>query len=261
MSYGFEIRGDAGNIMVDDTYPVFQVIEQGVIPPSASTYSYLHRVKFTRTYADPPLLILYPPDGRAGLLYTFRFTVNSAGQVDGFSAELSGSPFRLLGYSDPDPLVGGSAVALIEPSERAFGWSYAVATDQIPYGEEPYGVRVWDTAGRLVYDSAWPLAYFRAPLSTSLVRTERELVGDVGVYETYRDTYEAPVAFSAGARVGILASTWANKSGNFDFGLAFGFASAARDKVSVLIKWTKHASPGLDWALRFMSQTPVLAAI
>jgi hypothetical protein len=261
MSYGFAISGDAGNIMVDDTYPVFQVIEQGDIPPSASSDSYLHRVQFTRTYADPPLLILYPPEGRPGWIYTFRFTVDASGRVDGFSAELTGNPWRLLGYADADMLVGGSDVAIIEPSERAFGWRYAVATDQVPYGEEPYGLRVWNTAGRLVYDSAWPLAYFRAPLGSSLTLVRREQIGNMGVYETFRDTYAAPVAFAPGAKVGILASTWASKSGNWDFSLALGFATAARDGVSVSIKWTKHASVGRDWALRFAAQTPLLAAI
>ncbi len=241
MSYGFEIRGDAGNIVVDDLYPVFQVIEQAYIPPAETANSYLHKVKFTRTYADPPLLILFPPDGRPGFLHTFRFSVDAAGNVDGFVAEL---------YGD-----------MAFTPARAFNWRYAVATDRIPYGEEPYGLRVWDSVGRLIYDSAWPLAYFRAPLGSALTLSSRTKIADMNAYETYRDIHEAPVQFGTGASIGILASTWASKSGEFDFSLAFGFASGARDRVAVALTWTSHASEGRDWALRFASQVPILAAM
>lgn len=50
--------------------------------------------------------------------------------------------------------------AYVSPNP-AYGARYAVISDTIPESGERFGIRAWAEDGRLVYDSGYPLAYFR----------------------------------------------------------------------------------------------------
>lgn len=135
MSYGIRIEGDYGQLLIDDTLPVFQIVEEGYLDGAVVTFKHV--------YPKTPLVVIFPPTGRAcwissGGVYPKGF---SAFCYEGFPYSRNHGPIVF-----PRP---------------AYGARYAVIADYIPESDEAWGVRAWAADGRLVYDSGYPLGYFR----------------------------------------------------------------------------------------------------
>lgn len=149
MSFGALIEGDNGQLLIDNTLPVFQVVEEGMLLPNVidlgngSSFVYGFQAVFKRIYPRTPLVAIFPPANITCWM--------SDGNVTpmGFSVMCyDGFPYS----NDHGPIIQPSPV---------YGARFAVISDWIPESDEAFGVRFWADDGRLVYDSGYPLAYFR----------------------------------------------------------------------------------------------------
>lgn len=153
MPFGARFEGDNGQLVLDETLSVFQILEEGAIGPiyqdityEGGSFSYMlgFGATFKRTYAKTPLVVLFPPAG-GGACWISGGSVTPSGCSmqckDGFAFSYKHGPFQY-------------------PND-VYGVRYAVISDEIPESNERFGMRLWDEDARLIYDSGYPLAYFR----------------------------------------------------------------------------------------------------
>lgn len=148
MSFGARFEGEFGQLLIDETLPVFQIVEEGslvanVISGPSGSFVAGMGATFKRSYARTPLVVIFPPYGvpcwlSGGSITTSGFAVQCN---DGFA------------YSRDH-----GAIVLPSP---VYGARYAVISDEVRPSNEQFGMRLWAADGRLIYDSGYPLAYFR----------------------------------------------------------------------------------------------------
>jgi len=149
MSFGALIKGDNGQLLIDNTLPVFQVVEEGVLLPNiidlgnGGSFVSGFGAVFRHTYPRPPLVAIFPPPGVTCWI--------ESGGVTERSFEVT--CYNGFPYSD-----NHGPIILPRP---VYGVRFMVISDWIPESDEALGARFWADDGRLVYDSGYPLAYFR----------------------------------------------------------------------------------------------------
>lgn len=104
----------------------------------------------------PPIVALFPGPLAKGWFHAFR-NIGSPGRWTGFE----------IGHHLKTPWDGALPSGPISKDLSAFdtGWEYVAANPEVcPMSSERFGLRVFDSAGRLVFDSGTPTLRIVAPL-------------------------------------------------------------------------------------------------
>lgn len=204
MSYGFQVVGPFGNVVVDDRHITLSVEETGFLPAPvpASIYNVnggpkqedaVFGVRVAVTFRQPvrsasPPLIAFVPRGGIGTFHALQ-VLGSPGAWTGFEVGYQQMPF------------GAQSVSNVPaPTMANLSWIYAVANpESCKPSDDTYGLRVWTADGRLAFDSGTPIVRILARVTGwQLARN---------IYDGSVRRYVAPWEFSGLSGAGFLAST------------------------------------------------------
>lgn len=162
MTYGFKAKNDSGVVVIDDDFVTLAPSVRGSISAANAIGGYFTapngRLNYSDwafggtyqvTYPSPvtsiaaPIVAFCPRQLAGGCFHAFQH-LGSAGAWTGFTFgwhhALPGEPAAWSNYY-------GDAQYIRD-------WEYIVADpDKSPRSNDKYGMRVWDSAGRLVFDS------------------------------------------------------------------------------------------------------------
>lgn len=212
--YGFSALGENNRLIIDDSTPILTQMYRGRLTvthlvktpagaSSARSYGYCE-VTYPKpvTSQAPPLVFGVPTDRAAdkGIgMFTHR---GRPGGWIGFCVLISGT---LFATSDALMTLGFDS-----------GWEYSVCWfgEAGSAGYAEYGMRLYDSNGKAIYDSAWPVVQFRGLLEAWTL-SEFTRFYQVGRYWGYRHV--------AGDEDSVLAKgfhTWGAADGAQGFLLA-----------------------------------------
>lgn len=186
MSFGFRLEGDHGEIMIDERYPVYQVVSE--YSPAPGPY-------FGTIIGSPiagQMCIAIPPA-------TGQTWLNGSLWYPGIDAYDRLPSWRDYSQFDGTPSAGYPGVS--------YGWRVAFAQAQPVASPEKYGMRVFGPAGERVYDSGYPLVYF-AGFGGSFAYSHKVMTRNDNDLESFIFVYRVPIPpVPAGMRLGLLADT------------------------------------------------------
>lgn len=179
MSFGFFAKGTAGNLILGDGHPVLTLLQRGSLVTTGYTrvaysggtpgYSYC-TVSYPTpvTTSEPPLVFGFPNGTNTACGIGMFSHLGGAGRWTGFRVMYVDNLF--YGNRRRDPFRGVQA-----------GWDYAVCVFGQGKGSDQFGLRLFDEAGNITFDSGWPIVPFRS-LLRSWVHTHS---GRKNSYTTY----------------------------------------------------------------------------
>ena len=245
MSWGFSVSRGTGEVLVDDAHVTLAPVYRGdIVTPSPPTV-YYNASSGGYTYADlafggrykiaypapitsdvPPVVALFPSPQAKGWFHAFRNT-GAPGRWTGFE----------IGHSLKTAWDGTFYRGLVSTSVAGFntGWGYVAANPEVcPMSTERFGLRVFDSGGKLVFDSGTPVIRIVAPLvSWTRINAAR---------------YESEWPFPMDGTHGVLASSlvsylaWGSNFGNIYISPRIGFSSTRPGKVLVGLGGTDRFS-------------------
>lgn len=162
MSYGFFAAGKSGNLIIGDDNPVLRRIHSGGIHTTqVANYKYsgafpamfaFCEVAYPQTIAtDAPPLVFGAPDN----------SVPSGGGIAAFTP--LGSPGAWRGFRVVYKALGAARQLKVgEP----IGWTYHACSheSEVSVGKG-FGLRLFNVANRVIFDSNWPIVPFRGLLA------------------------------------------------------------------------------------------------
>lgn len=236
MSYGFIIEGDFGQILVDDTFPVYQVLERkrwGGVGNGSVIYT-----DVTPQHPDDFLMVfsIPPASGAAGMyVAASSFLVHEA--------RLEPGALMLANLASDDRFYQGAPFLAhhFYPRVRtdSAGWEYALVSAFKPGDSgEDYGLRVWGADEQIVYDSAYPLAYFRLPppFWTFDGIFQSANVNSGGADGKYA-RYSIPV--NPDERIGYFYGRPLPPAIGVNVQQSIGFEGADRSRLCMYVSWSK----------------------
>lgn len=271
--YGFSVTGNQGNLVISDETPILTQAYKGTLVVNGLVgatlaYGYCHVTYDRPINSGPPPMVFGVPTGAA----------NSAGL--GLFCH-RGDPGNWTGFSVM--VVRDVRFQVATPMTEGFdsGWTWRACGFGIAgnNGYDPYGLRIWDKLGTIIYDSAWPVVKFLGLLSgwTPSGFTSGYAVAAYwepnSNYDEHGIAYDQVLALgyhawgSPDTTKGILISSLGLVNSDIDFGsdnkwvasvVFVGFNSGARDALQATAVFGKGQHPSGD--LSNMQRWNLLAA-
>jgi hypothetical protein len=181
-NFGFFVKGDAGNLIIDEENPVMALLHSGSIlmstPPvtvsiqygkrngrnynmtGPASWRYCHVTYPTPITSNETPLVFAVPQTDSGKYGLGRFThLGGPGNWTGFTVVTA--PMDLTTPTTNMPIATPIDTAVNYPT----GWKWYACSFSAPASNEKYGMRVWAGDSRLVFDSGWQVVPFRNLLS------------------------------------------------------------------------------------------------
>ena len=221
MSWGFRLEGDHGSIMLDEQYPIYQVTSESVPLPDPFTGG------IVGGFLPGSMTVCVPPVTGQTWLYSV------------FGAEI-GAQERLPSWTDwREGTVPGVS----------YGWTVVRAQVRPTPSRETHGMRLFDAAGQLIYDSGYPIVYFAA-FGGGFTYSHKVMTRNDNKLEAFIFVYRVPIPpVPPGMRVGLLADTlsfydgWTRRPGNSGE-VYYGFPDNSRTHLYLGIQGPPGFSSG-----------------
>lgn len=166
MTYGLKAHNAAGVVLIDDDFVTLAPAQRGAITPANAFAGYIRSANGKLTYLDwaygasyrvtypspipsvtAPVVAFCPRQLARGCFHAFHHTGGPGawtGFIVGWHHALPGTPEAWSYYYGP--------------AEYIRDWDYIAADpERCPQSDGKYGMRVWDSAGELVFDSGTPV--------------------------------------------------------------------------------------------------------
>jgi len=248
-SYGFKAFNDSGVVTIDADFVTMAVARRGSFGPilPASQNDNRHGVRAVVTYTTPvtsssPPVVAFLPRGTVNGHWQAFCHVGGPGAWTGFE----------VSFAEYYPGERVSNYGELQMASLSL-WDYAAADiEGCPPSNEAYGMRVWDEAGRLVFDSGTPVMKLLGLVS-----------GWSGVsnYPQWR-SYTAAWPYPVGENYGFIASNLPMQAINTSYAPyvspRFGFtqASMAAGQIMCTVGGSDRASETGLYAMIDSNQMP-----
>ena len=166
MTYGLKAHNAAGVVLIDDDFVTLAPAQRGAITPADAFAGYgrsangklmyldwAYGASYRVTYPSPilsvsaPVVAFCPRQLAGGCFHAFHHT-GGPGAWTGF----------IVGWHHALPGTSEAWSSYYGPAEYIRDWDYIAADpERCPQSDDKYGMRVWDSAGELVFDSGTPV--------------------------------------------------------------------------------------------------------